>query len=169
MRLIFVADLHYALKQFDWFVAQAGEYDLAIIGGDLLDLASALDSDVQSTVVEKYLERIRQKTRLMVSSGNHDGDRQNAAGESVAGWLSECGARGSTSMATASISTASLSPCAVVGWAGVARRDRSPPRTGGRSSAPEVDLDTSRAARPLHRELDGPEIRRHPGRPIQSP
>lgn len=87
MRLLFVADLHYALKQFDWFAAHARDYDLAIIGGDLLDLGSALDCDVQIVVIEKYLERIRRTTRLLVGSGNHDGDSRNAAGESVAGWL----------------------------------------------------------------------------------
>jgi predicted MPP superfamily phosphohydrolase len=87
MRLIFVADLHYSLKQFDWLVTNAGEFDLVIIGGDLLDLGSALDPDVQIAIVEKYLERLRQKTRLIVSSGNHDGDSRNAADESVAEWL----------------------------------------------------------------------------------
>jgi len=78
MRLLFVADLHYALKQFDWLVANAANYELIIIGGDLLDLASSLDFDVQIVVVEKYLARIREKTRLIVSSGNHDGDSRSA-------------------------------------------------------------------------------------------
>src|SRR6267154_666172 len=87
MRILFVADLHYTLKQFDWLTANAGNYDLVVIGGDLLDLGSALDFDVQIVVVEKYLHRIRQETRLLVSSGNHDGDSRNAANESVAGWL----------------------------------------------------------------------------------
>jgi Icc-related predicted phosphoesterase len=94
MRLLFVADLHYALKQFDWLVANADRFDPVIIGGDLLDLASALDFDVQIVVVEKYLERIRQKTRLLVSSGNHDGDSRSAADESVARWLQEARAAG---------------------------------------------------------------------------
>ena len=87
MRLLFVADLHYALKQFDWLVAKAGDYDWVVIGGDLLDLGSALDFDLQIVVVEKYLARLRQKTRLLVSSGNHDGDARNSADESVAAWL----------------------------------------------------------------------------------
>jgi Icc-related predicted phosphoesterase len=90
MRMLFVADLHYALKQFDWLVTNAGNFDAVVIGGDLLDLSSALDFDVQIVVVEKYLERIRQKTRLLVSSGNHDGDGRNDADESVARWLQEC-------------------------------------------------------------------------------
>ncbi len=94
MKLLFVADLHYALKQFDWVVAKAGDYDWVVIGGDLLDLASALDFDLQITVVEKYLARLRQKTRLLVSSGNHDGDARNSADESVAGWLHEVKAEG---------------------------------------------------------------------------
>lgn len=94
MRLLFVADLHYALKQLDWLVANAENFDPVIIGGDLLDLASALDFDVQIVVVEKYLDRIRQKTRLLVSSGNHDGDGRSAADESVATWLQESRATG---------------------------------------------------------------------------
>ncbi len=87
MRLLFVADLHYSLKQFDWLLAHAGEYDLAVIGGDLLDLSSPLDPDVQIAIVEKYLGLLRQKATLVVSSGNHDGDSRNAADESIAEWL----------------------------------------------------------------------------------
>ena len=92
--MLFVADLHYALKQFDWLVAHAADYDSIIIGGDLLDLASSLDFDVQIVVVEKYLARIRQQTRLLVSSGNHDGDSRSAADESVARWIQESRADG---------------------------------------------------------------------------
>ena len=33
MKLLFAADLHYALKQFDWLAANAGECDALIIGG----------------------------------------------------------------------------------------------------------------------------------------
>ncbi len=87
MRLLFVADLHYTLKQFDWLLAHAGEYELAVIGGDLLDLGSALEADVQIAIVEKYIGLLRQKARLVVSSGNHDGDSRNEADESVAEWV----------------------------------------------------------------------------------
>jgi Icc-related predicted phosphoesterase len=87
MRLLFVADLHYSLKQFDWLLAHAGEYEVVVIGGDLLDLSSGLDADVQIAIVEKYFVLLRQKTRLVVCSGNHDGDSRNAADESVATWL----------------------------------------------------------------------------------
>lgn len=87
MRLLFVSDLHYSLKQFDWLLAHANEYDLAIIGGDLLDLSSPLDADVQIAIVEKYLGLLQKKARMVVCSGNHDGDSRNAADESVAAWI----------------------------------------------------------------------------------
>src|SRR5688572_20534519 len=67
----------------------AAEYDAVVIGGDLLDLGSALDIDVQIVVMEKYFTRLRQLTRLVVSSGNHDGNSRNAGNESVARWLVE--------------------------------------------------------------------------------
>jgi hypothetical protein len=89
MRLRFVADLHYAPKQFDSLVAHAADFDPVLIGGDLLDLASAPDCDVQIVVVGKYLERNRQRTHLLVSLGNHDGDSRSAANEAVAHWLPE--------------------------------------------------------------------------------
>lgn len=94
MRVLFVADLHYALRQFDWLTANAALYDLVVIGGDLLDLSSPLDFDVQIVVVEKYLQRIRQKVPLLVTSGNHDGDSRNSADESFAQWLLHCRADG---------------------------------------------------------------------------
>jgi Icc-related predicted phosphoesterase len=87
MRLLFVADLHYSLKQFDWVTNHARNYDLVAIGGDLLDLSSALDRDVQVVVMEKYLSRISQQTQLLVSSGNHDGTERSSADEAVARWL----------------------------------------------------------------------------------
>ena len=89
MRILFVADLHYGLKQFDWLIANAPDYDTIVIAGDLLDLSSSLDLDVQIVVVEKYLRRIAERTRLLVSSGNHDGDGRTAAQESVCHWLHE--------------------------------------------------------------------------------
>lgn len=89
MRILFVADIHYALKQFDWLVARADEFDAVAIGGDLLDLSSPLEFDVQIAVVELYLSRLRARTRVLVCSGNHDGDKRNEADESVATWLQD--------------------------------------------------------------------------------
>jgi len=89
MRILFVADIHYALKQFDWLVARADAFEAIAIGGDLLDLSAPLEFDVQIAVVELYLSRLRARTRVLVCSGNHDGDRRNEADESVAAWLQD--------------------------------------------------------------------------------
>jgi len=87
MRLLFVADLHYELKQFDWLISHAADFDAVIIGGDLLELGSILEPDVQIVVVEKYLGRLCQQKPLLVCSGNHDGDARSAANESTCHWL----------------------------------------------------------------------------------
>ena len=87
VNLLFVSDLHYALKQFDWLAEAAPHVDVLIIGGDLLDVAGAVDLPVQIAVILKYLERFRAHTRVVVSSGNHDLDSRNPAGEKVARWI----------------------------------------------------------------------------------
>ena len=75
---------------------QAERYDAVIIAGDLLDISGHLDLDSQITVVVKYLRTISAKTRLLVCSGNHDGDEKNAAQEYVARWLQRVRAAGLT-------------------------------------------------------------------------
>lgn len=87
LKALVVSDLHYSLKQFDWLVKNAATFDAVVIAGDLLDIASIVEPDVQIVVLTKYLDLIRSRTRLIVCSGNHDGDEKNAAGEFVAGWL----------------------------------------------------------------------------------
>ncbi len=87
MRLLFVTDLHYELKQFDWLLSRAADFDAVIIGGDLLELGATLEPDVQIVVIEKYLNRICRQKRLLVSSGNHDGDARSATNESICNWL----------------------------------------------------------------------------------
>jgi Icc-related predicted phosphoesterase len=89
VKILFLADLHFTLKQYDWAVANSAGCDLIVIGGDLLDLASALDLDTQINVVEKYLTVLRRQAPLAICSGNHDGDSRNAGDESVALWLQE--------------------------------------------------------------------------------
>ena len=89
MNLLIVSDLHYSLRQFDWLIKQAPHFDAVVIAGDLLDIVSAVEPDVQIVVVHKYLERLCEKTRMIVCSGNHDGDVKNSAGEFVARWLQD--------------------------------------------------------------------------------
>jgi Icc-related predicted phosphoesterase len=87
MRLLLVSDLHYSLPLFDWVVEVAGDFNVVVMAGDHLDLASLVDGRAQAAVVKKYFGRIQAKTRLLVCSGNHDLDSKNAAGEKMAKWL----------------------------------------------------------------------------------
>lgn len=87
MRLLLVSDFHYSLPLFDWVVEIAGDFDVVVMAGDHLDLASLVDGRAQSVVVRKYISRLQAKTRLLICSGNHDLDSHNAAGEKVARWL----------------------------------------------------------------------------------
>ena len=87
MKILAVSDLHFGLAQFDWVTQQAANYDLVIIAGDLLDIGGHLDLDSQITVVARYLRTIGAKTRLLVCSGNHDGDERDETQEYIARWL----------------------------------------------------------------------------------
>lgn len=87
MKWLFVSDLHYTLKQFDWVLAKAQNYDVVVIGGDLLDISAHVDGRVQIVVVLKYLKRLMSLTQLVVCSGNHDLDARSPAGEKVAKWM----------------------------------------------------------------------------------
>ena len=87
MKYLVTADLHYTLKQYDWVLRMAPEFDVVILAGDLLDIASYVDGRAQTVVVLKYLQRISAVTRLITCSGNHDLDSHNAQGERVAKWF----------------------------------------------------------------------------------
>lgn len=94
MKILAVSDLHFGLTQFDWVAQQAANYDAVIIAGDLLDIAGHLDLDSQITVVVKYLRTISSRTKLLVCSGNHDGDEKNDTQEFIARWLQRVRAAG---------------------------------------------------------------------------
>ncbi|MBR0937555.1 metallophosphoesterase [Bradyrhizobium jicamae] len=87
MRCLVVADLHYSLRQFDWLLSAAPQFDLVIFAGDALNIASAVDFRAQIVVVRKYLARLARLTRVIFCSGNHDLDERDAAGEKIARWV----------------------------------------------------------------------------------
>jgi len=68
-------------------VSVAPEFDLVVLAGDLLDVSSIVAPDAQIAVVHEYLRRLTEVTTVVVCSGNHDLDAENAHGERVAGWL----------------------------------------------------------------------------------
>jgi Icc-related predicted phosphoesterase len=94
MRLLLVSDLHYALPQFDWVVAEASRFDVVVIAGDHLDVSSPLPLEAQSLVILEYARLIAATTRLAISSGNHDLTGPDDAGEQCALWLSAARAAG---------------------------------------------------------------------------
>src|SRR4029453_13419896 len=87
MRGLLVSDLHYALKQFDWVQTVADRFDLVVVAGDSLDIASMVPLEAQIVVVSKYLRPPAERTRVGASSGNHDLDAHGPADEKVAAWL----------------------------------------------------------------------------------
>ncbi len=87
MRCLIVADLHYALQQYDWVMDVAPAFDVVIIAGDHLDLGSLVDRRTQSVVIRKYIARLKERTRLIVCSGNHDLDSDGADGEKMTRWI----------------------------------------------------------------------------------
>ena len=94
MRCLVVADLHYSLPQFDWLVSAAPHFDLVVIAGDALDIGSIVDFRAQIVVVQKYLELLSDKTRIILCSGNHDLDERDEAGEKISKWIGEAGSLG---------------------------------------------------------------------------
>ena len=146
MRLLLVSDLHYSVPLFDWVAGVATDFDVVVMAGDHLDLASLVDGRAQTTVVRKYFDRIRAKTRLLICSGNHDLDSKNEAGEWMAPWL--LGRRndgGALGRRVDEDRRHSVYGMPSVGRPGLASRCR--PAIGEGREGPEraLDLDLSRA------------------------
>lgn len=89
MKCLLLSDLHYALEQLDWAAAEAATFDLVVIAGDHLDISGHVDPQTQTVVILNYFKRIRASTRLIASSGNHDLDSRNIAGEKVTWWINK--------------------------------------------------------------------------------
>lgn len=94
MRTLLVSDLHYSLPQLDWVLEEAGDVDLLVLAGDLLDVAGRVPLDAQITVVLEYLRRCAERTTTVACSGNHDLDHRTDSGEKAAGWIQEARALG---------------------------------------------------------------------------
>jgi Icc-related predicted phosphoesterase len=88
VQILVVSDLHYTLKQLDWVTSVAADYDLVVVAGDSLDIASIVEPDAQIAVVLEYLSRLAAKTTVVACSGNHDLNAENEHGERAAQWLS---------------------------------------------------------------------------------
>jgi Icc-related predicted phosphoesterase len=87
VQILLVSDLHYTLRQLDWVASVAGDYDLLVVAGDLLDIASIVEPDAQIAVALEYLARFATKTTVVACSGNHDLNARNELDEQAARWL----------------------------------------------------------------------------------
>ncbi len=87
MRILLVSDLHYTLRQFDWCVSQAAGYDLLVVAGDSLDVASTVPLNAQVAVVSEFLAELARHCPVAVCSGNHDLAGPDEHGEQAALWL----------------------------------------------------------------------------------
>jgi Icc-related predicted phosphoesterase len=94
MRILHVSDLHYALPQFDWVVEAADDADVVVLAGDHLDIASHVALGTQSFVITNYVDLLRAKAQVVISSGNHDLTGPDEHGENAALWLSAMTERG---------------------------------------------------------------------------
>ena len=66
MKCLLVSDLHYTLKQLDWVDRVATDFDVVIMAGDHLDIASAVALEAQIVVMLKYLARLGSRAKLLV-------------------------------------------------------------------------------------------------------
>lgn len=87
MQLLLVSDLHYTLPQFDWVLDRAADFDVVVVAGDSLDVASAVALESQIVVIRTYLAELGERTRVVVCSGNHDLTARNEHGEKHAPWV----------------------------------------------------------------------------------
>lgn len=44
--MLAVSDLHHTLRQLDWVVAAAGDYEVVVVAGDHLDIGSAVEREI---------------------------------------------------------------------------------------------------------------------------
>ena len=89
-----MGDVHYDLRQLDWLLTRASEFDLVVLVGDLLDVSSTVPLAAQVPVVLRYLERLAERCPTAVCSGNHDLTGRDGDGEKSAAWLADAAAAG---------------------------------------------------------------------------
>lgn len=87
MRILLAADFHYTLPHFDWIARAAGDHDVVVLAGDLLDVVSSVPIEAQIAAVQATLRDLAGRTRLVVCSGNHDLNTRSPAGEKTSDWL----------------------------------------------------------------------------------
>src|SRR5262249_2295100 len=81
VRLLHVCDLHYELRQYDWLLGRAADYDAGGGAGAALSTAAPAPVEAQIVATRPTLAELARRTRVVLCSGNHDLDSLNGAGE----------------------------------------------------------------------------------------
>src|SRR6476646_8826214 len=89
MRILLTSDLHYKLRQYDWVIGAASNFDAVVIAGDHIDAFSPVPGIVQIAALSASFTAVSRASRLMLCSGNHDLNARNHAGEKTANWLGD--------------------------------------------------------------------------------
>ena len=87
MRILLTSDLHYKLRQYDWLIRAAAEFDAVVVAGDHMDASLPVPTIVQIAALAASFGAVASKSRLLVCSGNHDLNARDAEGEKTADWL----------------------------------------------------------------------------------
>jgi Icc-related predicted phosphoesterase len=87
MRILATGDVHYDMRQLDWLLERAPEFELVVLVGDLLDISSSVPLEAQIPVVLRYLAALGERCPTAVCSGNHDLTGTDPDGERAALWL----------------------------------------------------------------------------------
>ncbi len=72
MRLLLTAELGQNHRWFKWLDEGSKNYDLVAIAGDLINVFRPEPLNVQILKSKAFLRSLAQKTRVVISSGNHD-------------------------------------------------------------------------------------------------
>ncbi len=87
MRVLLTSDLHYKLRQYDWLLRVAADFDAVVIAGDHIDAFLPVPTNVQIAALAATFGAVAARSRLLVCSGNHDLNARDDAGEKTADWL----------------------------------------------------------------------------------
>jgi Icc-related predicted phosphoesterase len=72
MRVLLTAELGWTNRWFKWLDERSKEYDLVAIAGDFINVFRPEPVNVQILKAKAFLRSLARKTRVAISSGNHD-------------------------------------------------------------------------------------------------
>lgn len=88
MKVLLISDLHF--RWFDWVRAQAPQFDLVAIAGDLLDGDAKIPEIEQIAGAKDLITELTSQTQVAICSGNHDCEAEVFNGKSpFCLWMSE--------------------------------------------------------------------------------